>query len=101
MQNFYSLLLKVKTMKSQNINTHPNVLISIEKEIVKLSLTLFLSLSISLYLNLTLSLRDRDRADTIITLPPHHHHHRKLFKDLRVDLYSSVIHHWNRQLKPY
>ena len=35
-------------------------------------------------------------ADTIITL-----YHWKLFKDLRVDLYSSVIHHWNRQLNPY
>ena len=51
-----------------------------------------LSLSISQSLNLSLSLRDRDRADTIITLPP-------LFKDLRVDLYSSVIHHCNL-LKP-
>ena len=62
------------------------------------------ALSISQSLNLSLSLRDRDRADTTITLyhtttpPPHHH---KLFKYLRVDLYSSVIHHWNRQLKPY
>merc|ERR1712175_45902 len=60
---------------------------------------------LSLSLNLSLSLRDRDRADTIITLyhttPPPPHHHQKLFKYLRVDLYSSVIHHWNRQLKPY
>ena len=60
------------------------------------------ALSIYQSLNLTLSLRDRDRADTIITL---YHtttpHHQKLFKYLRVDLYSSVIHHWNRQLKPY
>ena len=56
------------------------------------------ALSIYQSLNLTLSLRDRDRADTIITFhttPP------KTFKDLRVDLYSSVIHHWNCQLKPY
>ena len=54
-------------------------------------------LSISQSLNLSLSLRDR--ADTIITLyhtTPHHHQH--LFIG---DLYSSVIHHWNRQLKPY
>ena len=54
-------------------------------------------------LNLSLSLRDRDRADTIITLyhttPPILHH--KLFKCLLGDLYSSVIHHWNHQLKPY
>ena len=56
------------------------------------------------YFILSSSLRDRDRADTIITFhhpptyPPTHH---KLFKDLRVDLYSSVIHHWNRQLKTY
>ena len=60
------------------------------------------ALSIYQSLNLSLSLRDRDRADTIITL--YHttpHHHSKLFKYLRVDLYSSVIHHWNRQLKPY
>ena len=60
------------------------------------------ALSISQSLNLSLSLRDRDRADTIITL---YHttttpHHQKLFKYLRVDLYSSVIHHLNRQLKP-
>ena len=52
-------------------------------------------------LNLSLSLRDR--ADTIITLyhttPPILHH--KLFKCLLGDLYSSVIHHWNHQLKPY
>ena len=57
------------------------------------------ALSISQSLNLSLSLRDRDRADTIITLyhtTPHHHQH--LFIG---DLYSSVIHHWNRQLKPY
>ena len=55
----------------------------------------------SLYLSsLNLSLSLRDRADTIITFHPPPHHH-KLFKDLRVDLYSSVIHHWNRQLKPY
>ena len=62
----------------------------------------FFSLPISLFisLNLSLSLRDRDRADTIITFH-HHHHHRKLFKCLLGDLYSSVIHHWNRQLKPY
>ena len=61
-----------------------------------------LSLSISIYLNLSLSLRDTNRADTKITLP---HHttllHQKLFKCLIGDLYSSVIHHWNRQLKPY
>ena len=61
------------------------------------------ALSIYQSLNLTLSLRDRDRADTIITLYHHHHHtiHQKLFKCLIGDLYSSVIHHWNRQLKPY
>ena len=57
---------------------------------VKLSLYLNLYLS----LNLNLSLRDRDRADTIITF------HQQLFKDLRLDLYSSVIHHWNCLLKP-
>ena len=45
------------------------------------------ALSIYQSLNLTLSLRDRDRADTIITL---YHHHRKLFKNLRVDLYSTA-----------
>ena len=64
------------------------------KTIVKLSLCL--SLSISQSLNLSLSMRDRDRADIIITF----HHHHKLFKDLIVDLYSSVIHHWNCLLKP-
>ena len=58
-----------------------------------------LSLSISFYLNLSLSLRDRKRVETIITFD-HHPHHSKLFKDLRVDLYSSVIHHWNHLLKP-
>ena len=62
---------------------------------------LFLSSSISLFsLSLSRSLRERERADTIITLY-YHTIHRKLFKDLRVDLYSSVIHHWNCQLKPY
>ena len=61
------------------------------------ALSLSLCLSISLSHDFSLSLRDRDRADTIITC---HHHHRQLFKDLRVDLYSSVIHHWNRLLKP-
>ena len=34
-----------------------------------------------------------------------HYNHRDhpplTFKSLRGDLYSSVIHHWNRQLKPY
>ena len=35
------------------------------------------------------------------SVPHHPPTHSKLFKDLRVDLYSSVIHHWNRQLKPY
>ena len=53
------------------------------------------ALSISLSLNLSLSLRDRDRADTIITF---HHHHQHPFIG---DLYSSVIYHWNCQLKFY
>ena len=57
------------------------------------------ALSISQSLNLSLFLRDRDRADTIITL--YHTTPPETFKYLRVDLYSSVIHHWNRQLKPY
>merc|ERR1711872_248071 len=56
------------------------------------------ALSISLSLNLSLSLRDRDRADTIITFHHTTPHHQHLFIG---DLYSSVIHHWNRQLKPY
>ena len=30
-----------------------------------------------------------------------HHPPPLTFKCLRGDLYSSVIHHWNRQLKPY
>ena len=63
------------------------------------------SIIVELYLSLLsffISKRERERADTIITLYQHTTpHHRKLFKDLRVDLYSSVIHHWNRQLKPY
>ena len=49
------------------------------------------ALSISQSLYLYLSLRDRDRADTIITL----------LINIQIDLYSSVIHHLNRQLKPY
>ena len=61
----------------------------------KYSRLLFVKLSLSLSLSLSL----RDRADTIITLP-HCHHHRKLFKDLRVDLNSSVVDHWNLQLMP-
>ena len=56
---------------------------------------------LSLSLNLPLSLRDRDRADTIITFHPPPPHHHKLFKCLIDDCYSSVIHHWNCQLKPY
>ena len=71
--------------------------------IVKLSLSISLYLSFNLSICLyCLSLRDRDRADTITTL--YHHttpHHHKLLKCLLGDLYSSVIHHWNRQLKPY
>ena len=66
-------------------------------QIVKLSLSLSI---LYLSLNLSLSLRDRDRADTVITFQPHHPHHTTE-NLLRVDLYSSVIHHWNRQLKPY
>ena len=63
--------------------------------IVKLSLYL----SISQPLNLSLSLRNRDRADTIITCHPTTSH-SKLFRDLIVDLYSNVRHHWNHLLKP-
>ena len=56
----------------------------------------------SLYLSsLNLSLSLRDRADTIITFHPPTTTPRKLFKCLIGDLYSSAIHHWNRQLKPY
>ena len=56
------------------------------------------ALSVSQSLNLSLSLRDRDRADTIHYnhVPPPHHQHLLLG-----DLNSSVIHLWNRQLKPY
>ena len=54
--------------------------------------------SISQSLNLSLSMRARDRADTIITL--YHTIHPPPQKTLRGDLYSSVIHHWNCQLKP-
>ena len=53
-------------------------------------------LSSSVYL----SFIDRDIADTMITF----HHttiHHKVFQYLRDDLYSSVIHHWNYQLKAY
>ena len=57
------------------------------------------ALSISQSLKLSLSLRDRDSADNKITFhpptPP------QTFKAIRGDLYSSVIHHWNCQLKPY
>ena len=68
---------------------------------VILSSSLYLSLycSIFLSLNLSVSLRDRDWADTIITFH-YHPHHSKLFKNLRVDLYSSVKHYWNCLLKP-
>ena len=57
-------------------------------------------LSISIYLKLSYSLRDRIRADTIITFHHHHTSHHQLFKDLRVDLFSSMIHHWNHLLTP-
>ena len=57
----------------------------------------FLIVKLSQSLNLSLSLRDRDRADTIITL--YHTTPPKTFQALKGDLYSSVIHHWNRQLK--
>ena len=58
------------------------------------------SISLSLSISQSLSLRDRDRADILITLY-HHTTHQKLFKCLIGDLYTSVIHHWNHQLKPY
>ena len=68
---------------------------------VKLSLSMSQSLNLSLFLRD----RDRDRADTIVTLtlhpPIHSSKHKKLFKCLIGDLYSSVIHHWNRQLNLY
>ena len=54
----------------------------------------FVKLSLSLY---SLSLRESLHYNH--SVPPTTH--SKLFKNLRVDLYSSVIHHWNRQLKPY
>ena len=66
------------------------------------------STSFSFELSSSLSLSTltlRERADTIITFhhhttttPPPHHHHQLLFIG---DLYSSVMHHWNRQFKPY
>ena len=62
-----------------------------------LSISLKLCLSISLSPNLSLSLRDRDKVDTIITLAPL----QQTFEGLRGNLDSSVIYHWNHQLKPY
>ena len=87
-------LILEKTLQTTNMS----VLFQ-EKFCCQALLYLSLSLSLSFYLYLYLYLLEREKADTIITL--YHHHHCKLFKDLRGDLYSSVIHHWNRQLKPY
>ena len=53
---------------------------------------------VKLHLSLSLSLRERESWHWSLCTTPHH---RKLFKDLRVDLNSSVIHHWNHQLKPH
>ena len=42
----------------------------------------------------------REKAYTIIIFHTKPHQHRKPFKDLRLDLYSNKIHHWNHLLNP-
>ena len=54
------------------------------------------ALSLSTLFSLSLSLRERERADTLITF-----HTTTPTENFLSDLYSSVIHHWNCQLKPY
>ena len=69
-------------------------------DIVRIVHSRALYLSIVTHPNQTITIFDWQFSDLhyikIVKL-----YHQKLFKDLRVELYSSVIHHWNHLLKPY